>query len=61
MLGLCLQQLNENIDALNSFLTALDLEFENTDKLTNHIALVASRLCDMPLDFTKSLKGRILQ
>ncbi|XP_048245138.1 tetratricopeptide repeat protein 28-like [Haliotis rufescens] len=57
VLGLCLQQLNQNKEALISFLTALDLDLDDADRLTNHIASVASHLCDMPTEFRKSLKG----
>ncbi|XP_067661035.1 tetratricopeptide repeat protein 28-like [Haliotis asinina] len=56
VLGLCLHHLNQNKEALVSFLTALDLDLDDADRLTNHIASVASHLCDMPSEFRKSLK-----
>ena len=52
-----MKHLKQNKEALASFLTALDLEPENADELTDHIASVAAAVCHLPKDMMDSLKG----
>ena len=56
--GLAYQQMNKFKDAIHSLLTALDLEPDNADRLTNHIAATVARFCNISKDLAKSLKGR---
>lgn len=55
--GLALKHLNQNKEALASFLTALDLDPDNADELTDYIADVAAAVCHLPQDLMDSLKG----
>ena len=55
--GLAYQQMNQFKDAVTSLLTALELDPDNADKLTNHIAATVSRFCNISKDLAKSLKG----
>ena len=55
--GLALKHLNQNKEALASFLTALDLDPDNADELTDYIADVAAAVCHLPKDMMDSLKG----
>jgi hypothetical protein len=45
-------------DAVSAFLTALDLDPDNADDLTDHIAEVATQLCDIPEDVAEKLEGK---
>ncbi|XP_041369335.1 tetratricopeptide repeat protein 28-like [Gigantopelta aegis] len=55
LFGLTLQRQNRNAEALDAFLTSLDLEPDNADILTSHIVSVAAELCRMSDEFTESL------
>ncbi|KAL8606426.1 hypothetical protein ACOMHN_060331 [Nucella lapillus] len=55
--GLAFQQMNQFKDAITSLLTALELDPDNADKLTNHIAATVSRFCNISKDLAKSLKA----
>ena len=52
-----MKHLQQNKEALSSFLTALDLEPENADELTDYIADVAAAVCHLPKDLMDALKG----
>ena len=43
---------------MSAFLTALDLDPDNADDLTDHIAEVATQLCDIPEDVVEKLEGK---
>ncbi|XP_076455182.1 uncharacterized protein LOC143289867 isoform X2 [Babylonia areolata] len=55
--GLAYQQMSQYKDAITSLLTALELDPDNADKLTNHIAATVSRFCNISKDLAKSLKA----
>ncbi|XP_052790745.1 tetratricopeptide repeat protein 28-like isoform X2 [Mya arenaria] len=56
VLGIAMQYLHQYKEALTSFLTALDLDPDNTDELTDLIAHVAAQLCDIPEEMKDSLR-----
>lgn len=55
--GLAYQHMGEFKDAVNSLLVALDLDPDNADKLTNHIAATVIKYCGISKDLAKSLRG----
>lgn len=58
--GLALKFLHQYKEALTSFLTALDLDPDSSDELTDHIADVAAQLCNIPEKTRTALKGKYL-
>ncbi|XP_071154491.1 tetratricopeptide repeat protein 28-like isoform X2 [Mytilus edulis] len=54
--GLTLCQVNNYRDAVSAFLTALDLDPDNADDLTDHIAEVAEHICHIPKDVLEKLE-----
>jgi septal ring factor EnvC (AmiA/AmiB activator) len=58
--GLSFQQLNQFQESIAALLTALDLDPDNADKLTNHIASTVARFCNISKELARSLKGEHL-
>lgn len=58
--GLTLCQVNNYRDAVSAFLTALDLDPDNADDLTDHIAEVAEHICHIPKDVLEKLEGKYI-
>ena len=52
-------ELDRAAEALNAFLTALDLDPELADELTTYIATVSTFFCEIPPDVLKKIKGSI--
>lgn len=59
LLGIILVELERAGDALNAFLTALDLDPERADEMTTYIASVSTFFCEIPQDVLKKIKGNI--
>lgn len=59
LLGIILVELERAGDALNAFLTALDLDPERADEMTTYIASVSTFFCEIPQDILKKIKGNI--
>lgn len=58
VLGQSLQFLHQYKEALTSFLTALDLDPDHSDELTDLIADVAAQFCNIPEETRKALRGK---
>ncbi|XP_053380746.1 tetratricopeptide repeat protein 28-like isoform X2 [Mercenaria mercenaria] len=54
--GLALKYLHQYKEALTSFLTALDLDPDSSDELTDFIADVAATFCNIPEETSNALK-----
>ncbi|XP_061183714.1 tetratricopeptide repeat protein 28-like isoform X2 [Saccostrea echinata] len=56
-LGITLHELDRPGEALNAFLTALDLDPQSADELTTSIATVSTFFCEIPPDVLRKIKG----
>ncbi|XP_059149912.1 tetratricopeptide repeat protein 28-like [Physella acuta] len=54
--GMCYQKMNMYKSALDVFISALNLDSDNADKICNHIVSTVSKMCQLPAEITKSLK-----
>lgn len=47
-------------EAVSAYLTALDLDPDNADELTNHLAEIAVELCRIPIEVAEKLEGKMM-
>ncbi|KAK3087168.1 hypothetical protein FSP39_002523 [Pinctada imbricata] len=54
--GIALEKLEQYIKALDAYITALDLDPDNSDLITNHIAVLCAKFCDIPYSVLDRIK-----
>lgn len=59
--GITLHHTNQDKQAINALLTALDLDPESADDITDHIAAVVGHMCGCPFDLAETLHSKLEQ